>query len=426
MSVFKRYFFILPLLILSSVAYGQAASSPFSTFGIGEPFGNALIQNQGMGGVGVSQPQFWSINNQNPALLVFNYSTFFQAGVIVESRTLSGDSTNQKTVNGNLNYLVTVFPVKQGKWTTSVGLMPFTKVSYKVSYSEYIRENGSNNIVDTAGVSEQGSGGLSQFYWSNGIRIHKNWAVGLKAAYLFGSANSDYSNFVDVPNQPLPFIVGIKEQAYVKDFMFAGGLSFSKDSIGRGDYRISAGAVYNFGIDANTYKTTSLQRRLTSGDPITSDTLVNKKGSIFIPSSLTWGFSVSKGTRWSAGTEFFIQDWSQFKNINNEDDGMKKAWKVSLGGEFTPDPLAQNYLKRITYRAGGSYEKTPFSVNNNQLNDFGINFGFSLPTGRSSLDWAFRIGKRGNKSETVLEETYYKVYFGITFNDQWFIKRKFD
>jgi len=39
---------------------------------------------------------------------------------------------------------------------------------------------------------------------------------------------------------------------------------------------------------------------------------------------------------------------------------------------------------------------------------------------------AFKWGKRGNKDENILEESYFKIYLGLTFNDQWFIKRKFD
>src|SRR5690606_39865829 len=75
------------------------------------------------------------------------------------------------------------------------------------------------------------------------------------------------------------------------------------------------------------------------------------------------------------------------------------ALPISTGGEFTPDPLSDNYLKRITYRAGIHYENAPFLINNNQLRDFGINFGFSMPAGRSSLDFAFSTGKRGDRSE---------------------------
>jgi hypothetical protein len=61
---------------------------------------------------------------------------------------------------------------------------------------------------------------------------------------------------------------------------------------------------------------------------------------------------------------------------------------------------------------------------NNTAKDVGINFGISLPTGMSSLDLGARIGKRGDKADTVFEETYYKIYFGISFNDRWFVKNK--
>jgi len=429
MSLIKKYFLsLLVLITLSTAAFGQAARTPFSTFGVGVPYGNALIQNQGMGGIGVSQPQYWSINNQNPALLVYNYYTTFQAGMLVESRKLSSDSVKQKSTNGNLHYLVIALPVKAGKWTTSFGLMPYTNVNYKLLYSDYVVDNSSGNVVDTVAVVEQGSGGINQLYWSNGIRLHDNWSIGVRASYLFGSVETDYSNLLP-PNSSvqLPFIIAVNEQTYVRDFQFTGGLSFSQDSIGKKeDVRISAGFVYNFAADLRTKKTTNVYRRSTTGDPVSADTLINNRGSVKIPSGFVAGLSVSKGTRWSAGVEFAAQDWSQFRSVRKEDEGLDKAWRMGVGGEFTPDQTSSSYFKRVTYRVGASYEKQPFLINNNQLKDRGFTFGFSLPTGRSSIDWGFKFGKLGDKSKNVLEESYYKIYFGISFVDQWFIRRKFD
>ena len=127
------------------------------------------------------------------------------------------------------------------------------------------------------------------------------------------------------------------------------------------------------------------------------------------------------------GTEFFYQDWSSFRSVNEDDEGLGEAWRFSLGGEYTIDPTTvESYLKRITFRAGLSLERYPFLANNKPVNDLGINFGLSLPAGRSSVDLAFKFGKRGNKNENILEESYFKIFFGLTFNDQWFIKRKFD
>ncbi len=46
----------------------------------------ALIHNQGMGGLGVVQPQMWYLNNINPALLVYNTMTVFEVGATGESQ----------------------------------------------------------------------------------------------------------------------------------------------------------------------------------------------------------------------------------------------------------------------------------------------------------------------------------------------------
>ncbi len=425
MSIFHKYVFFFIALLFTIKATGQAARSPYTSFGIGEPYGNALINHQGMGGVGVSQPQFFFINNQNPALLVFNaVETVFQAGIVGERRTISGDTLSETSKGGNMNYLVTAFPIVPGKWTTSVGLMPYTSVNYRMQYIDDII--GSANKVS---VTEQGSGGLTQLYWSNGVRLTKEISVGLKASYIFSSIVNIYKNqLIDSP-QPVNYLAAVEEKSYVRDFTFGTGISFSKDSLfSRQRYRVSFGAIYNFATDLNARKTDRLYRTTSIGD--TTDVSVlptSTKGSYSIPSSYTIGLSLSRGLQWSLGSEFSYQNWSAFTNVNKQSGGLDQSWRIALGGEYTPDIFAaENYLKRLTYRAGISMEQNPFLVNNNPVKDIGINFGFSLPAGRSSLDLAFKYGKRGNKAENVLEENYFKIYFGITFNDRWFIRQKFD
>ncbi|HET9053579.1 MAG TPA: hypothetical protein VFM90_05365, partial [Cyclobacteriaceae bacterium] len=388
-------------MIVSLSAFGQAARSPFSTLGVGEIFGGALIQHQGMGGTGVAQPQFWAVNNQNPALLINNYFTTFQAGALVESRTFKNDSASQKSTDGNLNYLVTAFPVMRSKknpnlmfWTTSVSLLPFSKVNYRLTYVDSIQGVTDNALLTV----ESGSGGLSQVSWANGFRITPELSVGLKASYIFGSTVSDYANRLIVSDQSVPFIVGIRDQSYMKDFLFTGGLAFAKDSLFNDNIRINFGLTYAFATGLKTNTTTVQQRRLTTQTPITSDTLISRNGTVNIPSALTIGFAVSKGIDWAVSSEFSMQDWSAFEGVHTEDEGLRKSWRMALGGEVTPDQSDfKSYLKRVTYRAGVSFEKTPYAnpnvINGKQLNDYGINLGLSLPAGRSSIDTAVRFGK---------------------------------
>jgi hypothetical protein len=407
--------------------FSQAVRSPFTTFGIGEPYGNALIQSQGMGGVGVSQPQYWYINNQNPALLIHNTVTAFQAGVVGESRTLKGDTINETVRGGNLNYLATAFPVKVSKWSTSLGLMPYTAVNYAIQYFDYAT-NSQNQVVDTLLATESGSGGLTQFYWSNGVRLTRQLSVGLKAAYLFGPIETNFRNRTTNNEQNLPFIVEVKEKITAKDFLFTAGLAYSIDSVGsRNRYRLSMGGTYSFATDVKASHRSEILLKTLNGSVIGGDTLLTNGGSLKIPGSLTFGVSFSRRGIWSIGTEVTYQDWTSYRNVAEDGERLEESYRVALGGEITPDALAgENYLKRVTYRVGLVYEKYPFVVNGNPVNDFGINFGFSLPAGRSSLDLAFKVGKRGDRAENLLGESYFKVYFGLTFNDQWFIRRKFD
>lgn len=419
MSIVKKFFLLFVVVVASAKVWGQGASSPFTTYGIGDAYGNSLINNQGMGGVGVSQPQYWFLNNQNPALLVYNTLTVFEAGVIVENRSLSSNTgINEKSKGGNMNYLATAFPIKPTKWTTSVGLMPYTNVDYGFQYQE-VDENDVTIIY-----REEGSGGLTQLYWSNGVRLSKQLSVGLKASYIFGSKEDSYSTWLSNTG----YISSFAEKTVAKDFNFSAGLSFSKDSVGSKNLRISAGAVVDLASEMNAKRSDKFFLLTQRGDTIFTNQIDNIKGTAKLPGVYTVGFSVSKGVKWSIATEFTLQDWSKFTSVNEDDEsGLTEAWRVALGGEFTPDPTGiGGYLKRVTYRTGFSYERNPFLVNGNQVKDFGINFGLSLPAGRSSLDVAFKTGKRGNKADNTLEENYFKIYFGITFNDQWFIKRKFD
>ena len=423
MSIVKGFVLLMAVICLGAGhVVGQVAQSPFSTFGIGEKYGTSLIHNQGMGGVGIGTPEVWYINNQNPALLVFNGLTTFEAGIVYESRNIKSASTSEKTSGGNMNYLVTSFPIKPGWWTTSVGLMPLTTVNYTLEYDDQI--NGSET---TAHVTENGSGGLTQVYWSNGVRLTRDLSVGLKAAYVFSSILDEYSNYVNEP-VGVPFRVKISERTYVRDFMFQAGVAYRVDSLFNSDYHFTAGAIYGLGGNLNATFTRTFARTDFLDQIIDSLTLESSRGALELPRSLGFGVSFGKGFNWNVGADFRYEDLSEFRGVRREDEeGLEAAWRAAVGGAITPDPDAvDSFLKRITYRMGLHYEKAPFLANNEQVKDFGINFGLSLPAGRSSLDLAFSVGKRGNQSQNILEESYYKVYFGITLNDQWFIKPKYD
>jgi hypothetical protein len=415
------------LLVLwtSGGVFGQAANSPYSTFGIGESYGNALAHNQGMGGLGLSQPQYWYLNNQNPALLVFNNFTVFEVGIVGEQLRFNNGNQSGKVRGGNMNYLAIAFPLKYGKITTSLGLMPYTNVNFNLQYAEDVIDAGTGLVIDTVTVQEKGNGGLTQLYWSNGFRIYKDLALGIKASYVFGSVTNQINKQIPIEGQFIPIVSGYNQNTYAKGFLLGGGLSYSKDSLLNDDYRLSIGLIYDLrGSVPATREEEFFSINAVNGDTLLAPILNSSEGDLKLPSLFGGGISFAKEHVWSVGVDYYYQNWNTFRSLNSEEDDLGESWRMAIGGEYTPDYTSLNFFKRVTYRAGVS--QAPFFANGKKVNDFGINFGISLPAGSSHIDMSFKIGKRGNVTENGLKENYIKAYLGVTLNDRWFVKRKFD
>ncbi len=376
-----------------------------------------------MAGLGISNPSFWYINNQNPALLVYNRFTTFHAGMVLDRRTATNGAVSETNGNGNLNYLVLGVPLRPGKISSAVGLMPYTYRNFSLSYDATV-----DGTTTTYTTREEGSGGISQLYWANGFAITKDFSVGLRANYLFSSLENRYTNAVQIA-QAFPFAPQVFERFYFSDFTLQLGLSYRKDSVFNSRNRLNFGLVYGLESKLNTQFFKTFRRTLAGTSSVQVDTLVNNaRGKTVLPATIQGGISFGRTEKWTIGTDFHYSDYNRFRNYFGSNEGGQANWRWIIGGEFTPDPASlSNYLKRITYRTGVSVEQYPYLISGNTLRDFGINFGFSLPVSRiSTLDLALRVGRRGDILNTTIEENYFKLYFGVTFNDQWFIKRRFD
>ncbi|GHM99232.1 membrane protein [Cytophagales bacterium WSM2-2] len=422
----KNSLAILLLLFVALSANGQIASSPFSAFGVGDLYNsNANVQNQSMGGIGISNTSPWYINGVNPALLVFNRVTVFQGGMQFEKKTLTDGLTNQSFQNGNLSYLNLAFPVKSGKWTTGVGLTPLTNVNYNITYQE--NANGSFQPIT---YKQTGKGGVNQFYWSNGVALTKYLSLGVRASYQFGNivtqnASQNVGAFANT---------SVKVTDSFNGLNLTGGISFHKDSLFKKNFRVNVGAIYNTTTTFPAQHKLEYQSIASNGAVIDTYTNSDLDGKLHIPESWGVGVSFGKVDRWTLGWDYTYLDYRKFSYRTNDQTAQFNGiptigYRSGVGLEFIPQPEDfTNYLNRVMYRVGASYEKSTMLINGNPMTDIGGTFGFSLPVSRfSTIDLGIKIGKRGIVKENLLQENYFRVFFGITFNDnQWFIKRKFE
>ncbi len=414
------------LTLLPFCGQAQTETTPYSAQGLGNLTGPALVHNLGMGGVGIAAGNGIHLNNVNPALLYRNALTSFNVAFGTEYKDLLKSGETATSFTGGLLYGAFAFPAIANRWTLSVGLMPYSTVGYRVEEDRPIE-----GTSQSAQLTLEGEGGISQVYFANGVRIYKNFSAGLRLSYLFGTINRDLSLLPKIAGtgQATAYV----EEVYHTGVLAEGGLYYSQ-KIGKTSY-LSAGLIYQPESEINATRNV----RFESTDPLRGggvrDTISDQMGHVTIPAKFGAGIAVEKYLKYMAGVDITLHQWENFRAYQSDDqagpgsnNGMRNGIEIAAGGEYIPDVTSVNsYLKRVTYRAGFNYKNTPFAVNDRQIRDVGASLGMSLPLSNlSSLNLAFEAGRRGTTQDNLIRENYFKVNLGVSFNDRWFIRRKYD
>jgi hypothetical protein len=150
---------------------------------------------------------------------------------------------------------------------------------------------------------------------------------------------------------------------------------------------------------------------------------------LIIPSKLSFGLGIGENKKWLLGTEMTFTENKNLVNRfpDNTNVSFENSTRLALGGYYIPKyDSFSSYFDRIVYRAGFKYENTGLVLNNETINDYGMNFGLGLPLGFSRVDLGFEFGKRGTTSNGLIEENYFNLSIGLNLAAKWFEKRKID
>lgn len=204
----------------------------------------------------------------------------------------------------------------------------------------------------------------------------------------------------------------------------------------RGDWSLSFGATYTPSAQLRarqTYTATSFKYfdNSTRDQIVVRDTIAfveGAQGRVQLPVGLGFGVSIRQGARWLAGADFQTQNWNTYRYFGRSD-SLADSWRVSVGGQFTPNDRAlKSRYKTIQYRAGFHYARTFLQLRGNQLNETGVSIGLGIPIRRAStfIQFAAEAGERGTVDSNLLKERYLRFTLGFTISDRWFIKSKYD
>ena len=138
------------------------------------------------------------------------------------------------------------------------------------------------------------------------------------------------------------------------------------------------------------------------------------------------GVSYAKAERLNLFLDFEYNTWSRFQPSFQQNITYEDSWKISGGIEYVPKP-SKNFFKRIIYRIGAYYDSGFFTIDGQQISEFGTSFGFSLPlkSAFSKINVSLEGGSRGTTVNGLIKENFFRSYISLTLNDKWFFKRKY-
>jgi hypothetical protein len=392
-------------LVFSALAFAQERSaSPYSYYGIGDMTFKGTVENRSMGGLGII-PDSIHVNLQNPASYSSLIFTNFTVGGTSSTTTFKTDNAESNSNRTTLDYLAVGLPVSK-KLGVAFGLMPYSDVGYKIENTVTEGEYEQNRRF-------QGSGGLNRVFAGVAYKILPQLSIGIDGQYNFG--NIETKSIVAVPNVPVQYPTREINESEYNGFSFNVGLMYQTKLKGKYDWFTSATFTPQATLSGNTERQYATITYANSGAELVVDELTVSVGGddIKLPSKFTFGQSNELGNR--------------FDNVTTA--GFESGHKIALGGYYVPNYQSyNNYLKKITYRAGLKFEKTGLVINNEDINDYGVTLGLGLPLPyyTSNLNLGVELGRRGTTNANLIQENYVNFFVSFSLGDRWFIKRKYD
>jgi len=425
--------------IVDNVSAQTTTNSIYSKYGVGIIRPQSFSQNFALGGVALGLKSNRNINILNPASLSAIDLTTFEAGFNHNALWMNDGNQSQYTNNPYISSLAIAFPVINKKWGMSLGLMPATSIGY--DYTDVFQDP----IVGSVTSLNKGNGGLNKFYFGNGFSVNidstSSIGLGINGNFYFGKASYDqklvYGNLANGLN-----IWDLKE-TNTADYAFDFGTQYQKeimkrDSTGKTEkaYVFTFGGMVSLARNLNAHYNQLTRTFIGSADFGTiKDTVINidnKKSTLEMPLEFGVGFSFEKPNVWLVALDYRTSDWSGLSG-SNPIVTFNKTQSIAAGFQLVPNysNYSGSYFNRIAYRLGVRYSNSYISVNDIDLNEYGITFGLGLPlrrTGTSfpTINLGIEYGKRGQQTNGMIEESFVNFNVGIIINDKWFQKRKYN
>ena len=414
----KLIFIGIILWLISDTAFAQnSTNTPHTRYGYGVLADKAFISQRGMGGIGYGLRNSQMINPMNPASFssVDSMTFMFDLGVTGQMVWLKDGLENERKINGNLEYMAMQFPLAK-KIGVGIGFEPVSYVGY--NYGDIVRLALEEELASTV---YNGGGGFSKVYGALSYDLLDRISFGVKVSYLFGDIIHD--KFVRFSSQSGNYNTNWTDTIRGNGLLYDFGLQYHQP-VGRFK-SITVGAIYSPKISYGAKVMTGSIISDASGSIMDRVHTLSKDSVFELPETYGLGFTYNQLGKMTVGADVLYQRWADVKFFN-QSGAFSNRLKLNAGGEYIPLRTSNNMLNRLRYRAGLYYANSYQIIKDSKYNEYGANLGLGIPMPdrRSFLNLAFEYSRVMPKTNTLIEEQYFKVSLSYTFNESWFFKRK--
>ena len=425
MKVIKNYSQILLFVLSTSFVVSQTnTGSPYSLNELGEINFLGNVSNLSMGGIDSAIDSI-EFNINNPSSLAKLKTTNYLIGTFYKSTGISNVNSTDNINTANINYIAVGIPTK--RFGFGFGVLPYSSVGFNLqSTDEYNTANSINSRLFGA------DGNINRAFVSIGFPLLKYLSLGASANYNFGKFNYEKFNLIENVNY------GIFSNSSSEISGFTYNFSSNLSIPLKNDFKLNLVYSYYPDGDLDSFNIESLYTSNTSSITLESlgdfvDVDLNSRGlentKLPVPKKSIYSLGLEKKNSWFIGFQYESKLSSNFENVflDTQNVSYRDANSLSIGGYIIPDSLSlTSYWKRVKYRFGIKNEKKSIIVNNLPINHFSLNLGLGLPiAGLSKANLGLEIGKVGDNNSLV-KENYFALRLGLSLNDVWFIKRKYN
>lgn len=429
----------LCVISLSTMAQ-SGTNSPYSQFGYGRLADQSQGFNRGMNGVGLAFREHNQVNYINPASYssIDSLTFIFDIGMSLQMTNFKENGKSKNANNADFEYAVGSFRLVKNVGM-SFGMLPFTNVGYNFSNTSSIPDytiapSTANETTNTQSYS--GSGGLHQLFVGAGWQTPiKGFSFGMNASYLWGTvSNYVISTYSDTYVKALAKQYSTTVRSYKLDF----GAQYSHTLKNKDVATVGLTFAPGHDLAANPE---CLVIASNSQSSVNDSTKMTAYDGCSIPTQWGLGFSYKHANKWLLGLDYTLQTWSSVKfpvygehngttGYNTQTDVFSDRHRINFGGEYCRNEEGRNFSDKLRYRFGMGYTSPYLKINgNNGPKEFSMSAGVGIPikntwNNRSTLNIGFQW--QNLSGNNLLTENTFLINVGITFNERWFAKWKFE